>query len=270
MKTNQDLEFDLFIDRLSDMLVENGVTAAEINKLTVRSMTLLEQEEGEDQPGIFSRGLNWIKGMAARTGLKSATDPNQLLQQKKAVEAALKNYFTSIFSMGFRNADVYRDKMLNSINLFYNQVLARKFGQGDVERYGRRRPVATPAAGAGETAGAPAGAGETAPAGAGETAPAGATAPAGTDVGLGPKLTKEVLDAAKRKAYGTNEDGTNGDFSDFADPAGAQKRFIDKGPAFWVDYNNFASLMHLFGHKALKESFNSFYGRILRERRRYS
>ena len=261
MKTNQDLEFDLFIDRLSGMLVENGVTAAEINKLTVRSMTLLEQEEGEDQPGIFSRGLNWIKGMAARTGLKSATDPNQLLQQKKAVEAALKNYFTSIFSMGFRNADVYRDKMLNSINLFYNQVLARKFGQGDVERYGRRRPVATPAAGAGGEA---TGAGETAPAG------AGATAPAGTDVGLGPKLTKEVLDAAKGKAYGTSRDGTNGDFSDFADPAGAQKRFLEKGPAFWVDYNNFASLMHLFGHKALKESFNSFYGKILRERRRYS
>lgn len=267
MKTNQDLEFDLFIDRLSTMLVENGVTAAEINKMTIQSMNLMEQEEGENQPGILSRGLNWIKGMAARTGLKSATDPNQLLQQKKAVEAALTNYFTSIFSMGFRNADVYRDKMLNSINLFYNQVLARKFGQGDVERYGRRRPVATPAASAGgEAAGAPAGAGETAPAG----ATAGTTAPAGTDVGLGPKLTKEVLDAAKGKAYGTNRDGSNGDFSDFADPAGAQKRFLEKGPAFWVDYNNFASLMHLFGHKALKESFNSFYGRILRERRRYS
>ena len=266
MKTNQDLEFDLFIDRLSDMLVENGVTAAEINKLTVRSMTLLEQEEGEDQPGIFSRGLNWIKGMAARTGLKSATDPNQLLQQKKAVEAALKNYFTSIFSMGFRNADVYRDKMLNSINLFYNQVLARKFGQGDVERYGRRRPVATPAAGAG---GETAGAGETAPAGAGETAPAGATAGAPT-VADPLTFTQEQLDPIKGLVYGKSGKGLDGDFSNFAYPERAKEHFLKMKDIFHTDYPRFAQFLKTYGYGQKKEGFNSFYGKILRERRRYS
>jgi len=223
MKNNQQLEYELFIEKLSTILSENGVTAADINKLTVKSVTMMEQDE-DNQPGILQRGFDWLKGMAARTGLKTATDPNQLEQQRKAVEAALKNYFGSMMQMGARNAGVYMNKMMKDVNLFYNQVLARKFGMGDVDRYGARQPAPT-----GAPVAAPGAAPAAAPAAAPGAAPAPAPAPA-------PKTyTPAEIDAIKGQIYGPSGKGTDGDFSNFAYPERAKQKFLTMGPDYWVD-----------------------------------
>jgi hypothetical protein len=179
MKTNFDLELDMLVENLADTLVQNGITAADVNKATVRLINSQRVLSEQDKPGFFAKAGDFLKGLTSRVGLTHATSPGQLEQQKKAMVAALKNYMGSLSHAGISNAVKLFAPVLRTVDSFHKQALKTKAfgGPGTAPA----APGGTPAA-PGGTPPAPGGTppGGTPPAPGGTPPAPGGTPPGGT------------------------------------------------------------------------------------------
>jgi hypothetical protein len=241
MKTNFDLELDMLVENLADTLVQNGITAADVNKATVRLINSQRVLSEQDKPGFFAKAGDFLKGLTSRVGLTHATSPGQLEQQKKAMVAALKNYMGSLSHAGISNAVKLFAPVLRTVDSFHKQALKTKAFGG---------PGTAPAAPGGTPAapgGTPPAPGGTPPGG---TPPAPAAHPAMT-------MPKEQLDQVKRAVYGPSGQGTDGDFSKFTNPL-AQKFFSDEANRnLLADDNEFRKFMKNFGYKFESANYSS-------------
>jgi hypothetical protein len=243
MKTNFDLELDMLVENLADTLVQNGITAADVNKATVRLINSQRVLSEQDKPGFFAKAGDFLKGLTSRVGLTHATSPGQLEQQKKAMVAALKNYMGSLSHAGISNAVKLFAPVLRTVDSFHKQALKTKAFGG---------PGTAPAAPGGTPpapGGTPPAPGGTPPA-PGGTPPAPAAHPAMT-------MPKEQLDQVKRAVYGPSGQGTDGDFSKFTNPL-AQKFFSDEANRnLLADDNEFRKFMKNFGYKFESANYSS-------------
>ena len=274
MKTNFDLELDMLVENLADTLVQNGITAADVNKATVRLINSQRVLSEQDKPGFFAKAGDFLKGLTSRVGLTHATSPGQLEQQKKAMVAALKNYMGSLSHAGISNAVKLFAPVLRTVDSFHKQALKTKAfgGPGTAPA----APGGTPAAPGGTPpapGGTPPAPGGTPPAPGGTPPAPGGTPPGGTPPAPGgtppggtppapaahPAMTmpKEQLDQVKRAVYGPSGQGTDGDFSKFTNPL-AQKFFSDEANRnLLADDNEFRKFMKNFGYKFESANYSS-------------
>jgi hypothetical protein len=272
MKTNFDLELDMLVENLADTLVQNGITAADVNKATVRLINSQRVLSEQDKPGFFAKAGDFLKGLTSRVGLTHATSPGQLEQQKKAMVAALKNYMGSLSHAGISNAVKLFAPVLRTVDSFHKQALKTKAfgGPGTAPAAPGGTPAAPggtpPAPGGTPPGGTPPAPGGTPPA-PGGTPPGGTPpAPGGTPPGGTPPapaahpamtMPKEQLDQVKRAVYGPSGQGTDGDFSKFTNPL-AQKFFSDEANRnLLADDNEFRKFMKNFGYKFESANYSS-------------
>jgi hypothetical protein len=255
MKTNFDLELDMLVENLADTLVQNGITAADVNKATVRLINSQRVLSEQDKPGFFAKAGDFLKGLTSRVGLTHATSPGQLEQQKKAMVAALKNYMGSLSHAGISNAVKLFAPVLRTVDSFHKQALKTKAfgGPGTAPP----APGGTPPA----PGGTPPAPGGTPPAPGGTPPAPGGTPPGGTPPAPAahPAMTmpKEQLDQVKRAVYGPSGQGTDGDFSKFTNPL-AQKFFSDEANRnLLADDNEFRKFMKNFGYKFESANYSS-------------
>lgn len=253
MKTNLDLELDMLVENLADTLVQQGITAADVNKATVRLINSQRVLSEQDKPGFFARAGDFLKGLTARAGITHATSPGQLEQQKKAMIAAVKNYMGSLSNAGITNAVKLFTPVLRTVNTFHQQALQTKAFGGPGKAGTPAAPGTPPAPGAPGAPGAPPPAGGTPPAPAGGTppAPAGGTPPPPAGAAaphISETMPKAQLDTVKGAVYGPSNDGQQGDFSKFTNPEVAKQYFLYNKEKL-ADDRKFRQFMKNYGYK---------------------
>lgn len=120
------IEYAILLDRLTETLMQRGVSVSDVNREIVRLSNL-----NEFTGAILDSLGGWLGGKAVRMGLRDPLNDYEFRQQFTGLRKALDNFFTAIDKTAPDQVTKELKKKINvAINTLYSHSREKMYGVG--------------------------------------------------------------------------------------------------------------------------------------------